>query len=173
MFMLSEKMVKTLNYQINRELYSAYLYMSMAAYAAESGLSGAANWFEVQTKEEMTHAQKIYNYVNQHGARVILDAIEAPPKDFKSIRAAFELTLEHEKIVTGLIRALVKTAKEENDTATEIFLQWFVTEQVEEEASASEILQRLKLVGDEGGGLFMIDRELGTRTFAPPVINQE
>lgn len=166
--MISKNMLKNINHQINRELYSAYLYMSMAAYAAEAGFSGAANWFEVQTKEEMTHAQKLYDYVNQQGGRVILEAIEAPPKDFKSIQAAFELTLEHEKIVTGLIHALVKIAKEENDAATEIFLQWFVTEQVEEEASASEILQRLKMVGTEGGGLFMIDRELGARTFTPP-----
>jgi len=165
--MLSKKMLDSLNYQINRELYSAYLYMSMAAYAADSGLNGAANWFEVQTKEEMSHAQKFYNYVLQQGGRVVLDSIEAPPIEFKSILEPFEETLRHEKVVTGLINDLVKTAREENDNATEIFLQWFVTEQVEEEASAAEIIQKLKLVGNEGGGLFMIDKELAQRVFTP------
>ena len=166
--MLSKKMLNSINHQINRELYSAYLYLSMASYAVDAGLNGAANWFEVQAKEEMTHAQKFYNYVNQQGGRVILEAIEAPPKDFKSILKPFEETLKHEKVVTGLINDLVKIAKEENDNATEIFLQWFVTEQVEEEASAAEIIQKLKLVGTEGGGLFMVDNELGQRVFTPP-----
>jgi ferritin len=168
--MISDKMLKSINYQINRELYSAYLYMAMAAYATDQGLTGAANWFEVQTKEEMTHAQKFYMYVNQQGRRVVLDAIEAPPKDFKSILHAFEETLAHEKIVTRLINDLVKCAHDENDNATQIFLQWFVTEQVEEEASALEYVQKLKLVGDSGGGLYMIDKELATRVFTPPVL---
>jgi ferritin len=139
----------------------------MAAYAADTGLSGIGNWFEVQAKEEMAHAQKFYNYVVQQGGRVVLDAIEAPPSEFKSILEPFEETLKHEKGVTKLINDLVKIAKDENDNATEIFLQWFVTEQVEEEASAAEIIQKLKLVGNEGGGLFMIDKELGQRVFTP------
>jgi len=141
----------------------------MAAYVADAGMSGAANWFEIQAKEEMSHAQRFYNYVLQQGGRVVLAAIEAPPKEYASVLSAFEETLKHEMVVTSLINDLVKVAKEENDNATQIFLQWFVSEQVEEEASANEIIQKLKLVGDAGGGLFMVDKELATRVFTPPV----
>lgn len=161
-------MEKQLNYQINRELFSAYLYMSMASYADSIGLAGFANWFSVQVKEEMAHSQIFYNYVNQQGGRVIFDAIEAPQADFSSAMQLFEVTLEHEKKVTSLINDLVKLAKNENDNATEIFLQWFVTEQVEEEASAKELIDKCKLVGNEGGGLFMIDRDLAARVFNVP-----
>ena len=166
--MITESMQKSINHQINRELYSAYLYLSMAAYAADCGLNGIAHWFEVQAKEEMSHAQKFYNYVNQQGGRVVLEAIEAPPEEYDSILETFEKTFEHEKKVTQLIHDLVDLAKKENDTATEIFLQWFVTEQVEEEATAMELMQKLKLVGPAGSGLFMFDKDLAGRTFTPP-----
>ena len=166
--MLSEKMVKSLNYQINRELYSAYLYLSMASYADSEGLSGFANWFKIQAKEEEYHAEKMYNYVNQQGRRVVLEAIEQPQTDFTSMVGLFEQTLKHEKVVTSLINGLVKLAREENDYATESFLQWYVTEQVEEEANPAEMIQKLKYVGKDGRGLLMLDKELAARIFTPP-----
>jgi len=170
--MLSEKMVMKLNYQINRELYSAYLYLSMASYADSEGLSGFANWFKIQAKEEEYHAEKMYNYVNQQGRRVVLEAIEQPQTDFTSIVGLFEQTLKHEKVVTSLINGLVKLAREENDYATESFLQWYVTEQVEEEANPTDMIQKLKFIGKDGRGLLMLDKELATRVFTPPPIKE-
>ncbi len=166
--MLSDKMIKAINGQINREMYSSYLYLGMASYAVSEGLSGIANWFNIQVQEELSHAHKMYDYVNQQGGRVVLLDIEQPPQEFSSIKELFEKTLEHEKIVTGLINQLVDFAKAEKDHATEIFLQWFVTEQIEEEANATDILQKMKLMGKDGNGLFMIDSELGKRVFTPP-----
>jgi len=171
--MLSKRMVKSLNHQINRELYSSYLYLSMASYAASEGLNGFANWFIVQGKEEMFHAEKIYNYVNQQGSRVLLEAIEQPPADFSSILDLFEKTLEHEKGVTAMINNLVKLAREENDYATESFLHWYVTEQVEEEANPTEIIQKLKFVGEDGRGLLMLNQELAARVFTVPATTEE
>ena len=168
--MLEKRMEASLNEQINKEIYSAYLYMAMAGYSAELGLNGCKNWFNIQVKEELSHAEKFYNYVIEQGGRVVLDAIAAPPKDFGSIIGAFEETLKHEKNVTTSIKELVRIAREEVDVATEIFLQWFVSEQVEEEATVSDILQKLKLVGDSGGGLFMLDNELGKRVFVAPTV---
>ncbi len=161
--MLSEKMEAALNQQLNRELYSAYLYLSMAAYSTSLGLKGCANWFTLQSNEEVTHAMKFYNYIHQQGRKVTLSAIEAPQKDYDSIIEAFNMTLEHEKKVTDLINKLMELARKENDVATEIFLQWFVTEQIEEESSVSEILQKLELTGDRGGPLLMVDRDLAQR----------
>jgi len=166
--MLSEKMVKSINNQINREIYSAYLYMGMASFAVSEGMAGVANWFNVQVQEELSHANKLYDYVNQQGGRIMLLDIEAPPQDFKTVNDLFQKTLEHEKVVTGLINGLVDIARAENDHATEIFLQWFVTEQVEEEANAMDILQRLKLMGSEGNALFLLDTELAKRVYTPP-----
>jgi len=165
--MLTDKMIEGLNEQINKEIYSAYLYLSMASYASTLGLNGFVNWFNVQVQEELSHAQKMYDYVVQQGYRVMLKAIDEPPQNFKSPINLFEETLSHEKIVTGLINNLVKIAKEENDNATEIFLQWYVTEQVEEEANPTEIIQKLKLTGKDGNGLLMIDNELAQRVFTP------
>jgi len=166
--MLSDKMVKSINHQINREHYSAYLYLSMASYAAAEGLNGFANWFAVQMKEEMFHAEKMYNYVNQQGSRVLLEAIEQPPTEFSSILDLFEKTLEHEKGVTAMINNLVKLARKEDDYATESFLQWYVTEQVEEEANPTDIIQKLKFVGKDGRGLLMMDKDLAARVFTVP-----
>ena len=163
--MLSDKMVDALNGQINKEMYSAYLYMSMSAYTEFIGLKGFANWFYIQYQEEMEHAMRIYSYVLEQGSQVKLMAIKEPPTEFGSPLEMFEQTLEHEKYVTQSINDLVELAIEQKDHATQIFLQWFVTEQVEEEGNDNEIIDKLKLAGKEGGGLFMIDKELSQRVF--------
>ena len=166
--MLNKKIEEALNSQINAEMYSSYLYLSMSAYFESTGLSGFANWMRAQAQEELMHAMKFYDYVNERGGRVILGPLEAPSSEWESPLATFEATYEHEQKVTGLINELVNFAMEEKDHATNTFLQWFVTEQVEEEASAIEIVNKLKLMGDAPGGLFMLDRELGARVFTMP-----
>jgi len=166
--MLSEKMQDALNKQLNAELYSAYLYLSMSAYFQSVNLGGFANWMRVQAQEELTHAMKFYDYVSERGSRVVLQPVEGPPTEWTSPLAVFEDTYRHEQKVTGLINELVNLAIAEGDHATNIFLQWFVTEQVEEEASADQIVQKLKLIGDTGSGLFMIDREIAQRVSVPP-----
>ena len=165
--MITDSITQAINNQINAEIYSAYLYLGMSAYATSTGLKGAANWFFVQSQEEMVHAQKFYNYIHSQGERVLLQAIAEPPSDYKSLLQAFEDTLAHEKKVTALINGLVELAGEEGDHATKVFLQWFVTEQVEEEESAKDAVERLKLAGDAGAGLFMVDNELAARVFTP------
>jgi len=171
--MLSEKMAEALNKQVNNEVYSAYLYMSMSAYSTFIGLKGFANWFMVQYKEEMVHAMKIFDYINDQGGQVKLMPIAQPPTEFGGALDMFEKTLAHEKFVTKSINDLVNLAIEEKDHATNIFLQWFVTEQIEEEANDNEIIAKLKLVGKEGNGLFMIDKELAARVFVPPATSNE
>lgn len=166
--MLSEEVQKALNGQLNREMYSAYLYLSMSAYFQSLNLGGFANWMQVQAQEEMVHAMKFYDFINERGGRVILLPLEAPPIEWDSPLDAFQEAYEHEKIVTGLINNLMELALSEHDHATQIFLHWFVTEQVEEEDSTNEVVQKIKLVGDAQGGLFMIDQELGQRVFTPP-----
>jgi ferritin len=160
-------MLSALNKQINKEIYSAYLYMSMSAYSQYTGLKGFANWFMVQYNEEMEHAMKIYTYVNDQGEQVKLMAIDEPPVEFDSPLDMFEKTLDHEKFITKSINELVDIAIAEKDHATVIFLQWFVTEQIEEEGNDNDIINQLKLVGDNGNGLIMLDRELGSRVFTP------
>jgi ferritin len=166
--MITKRMEDALNEQIKNELYSSYLYLAMAAWFNDKNLNGFSHWMRMQAKEEDLHAMKFYDYVLDQGARVDLRAIEGPPMDFASVSGVFEKTLEHERKVTALIHNLVNIAREEKDVATEIFLQWFVTEQVEEEATADEILQQVKLVKESGSGLLMIDRQLATRVFTPP-----
>lgn len=169
--MISEKMVNALNVQINKEMYSAYLYMSMSAYSSNIGLNGFAKWFMVQYQEEMVHAMKLYNYLLDQGAQVELMAIEKPPQEFGTMPPALDMfyaTLEHEKFITESINDLVDLAIEEKDHATQVFLQWYVTEQIEEEGNDNEIINKLKLAGEEGNGLFMIDKELAARVFTPP-----
>jgi len=168
--MLSKKMQDALNKQTNAELYSAYLYASMSAYFESVNLRGFANWMRVQTQEEVMHAYKFYNYINERGGRVALQAIEAPPQEWDSPLAAFEAVRVHEQKVTGLINDLVNLAISEGDHATNNFLQWFVSEQIEEEASAHDVVQKLNLVGEESSGLFMLDREMGLRIFTPPAV---
>ncbi|HID43577.1 MAG TPA: ferritin [Archaeoglobaceae archaeon] len=165
--MLSERVLESLNRQLNAELYSAYLYLSMSAYFESINLKGFANWMRIQAKEELTHAMRFYDYISERGGRIKLMAIEEPPFEWKSPLDAFEAVYNHEVKVTGMINNLVDTAIEEKDHATYNMLQWFVAEQVEEEASADEIVQKLRLVGNEGSGLFMIDQELAKRTFVP------
>ena len=161
--MLTEKMQTALNGQLNAELYSSYLYLSMNAYFKSVNLDGFANWMYYQAQEELEHSMKFYDFVIQRGGKVQLTQIEAPPTEWDSPMAIFEATLEHEQKVTGLINDLVEVALEERDHATQIFLQWFVTEQVEEEDSVGNVLEQLKLLGDAKGGLFMMDRELAKR----------
>ncbi len=161
--MITEKVEKALNEQVNAEIYSAYLYLSMSSYFDSVNLPGFAQWMKAQAQEEMVHAMKIYNYVIERGGRMLLGAIEAPQTQWENPVAAFEATLEHERKVTAMINNLVEIALAEKDHATNIFLQWFVSEQVEEEASVDAVLQKLKMIGSQGQGLFMIDRELGSR----------
>jgi ferritin len=161
--MLPDRMEKALNGQVNAELYSSYLYLSMNAYFKSVNLDGFANWMYAQAQEELMHAMKLYDFINQRGGRSLLAAIEAPPDQWDSPLAVFEDTLKHEQKVTGLINGLVDIAMEERDHATQIFLQWFVTEQIEEEESVGNVLEQLKLLGDVKQGLFMMDRELAAR----------
>jgi ferritin len=165
-------MVEALNRQGNREIYSAYLYLSMSSYSTFKGLKGFANWFMVQYQEEMVHAMKIYDYINDQGERVKLMAIEQPPTEFGSPLEMFEKTLKREKFVTKCINDLVNLAIEEKDHAAKIFLQWLVTEQIEEEANDNDIITKLRLVGKEGNRFFMIDKELATRVFVPPAASE-
>ena len=162
--MISEKMQEAINGQLNAELYSSYLYLSMNAYFKSINLDGFANWMHFQAQEELTHAMKLYDFINQRGGKVNLLQIEAPPALWSSPQAVFEATLEHEQKVTGLINELVELALAEHDHASNIFLQWFVSEQVEEEESVTGVLEQLKLMGEAKGGLFMIDRELAKRS---------
>ena len=166
--MLSKKLLDALNEQINKEMYSAYLYMSMSAHCTNIGLPGFANWFMVQYKEEMEHAMKIFDYVNDQSGRVKLKTIEEPQSTFKDAMDMFQKTLEHEQFITKSINELVDLAFKERDHATQIFLQWFVTEQIEEEGNDNDIIAKLKLAGDKGNGLFMIDKELGARVYVSP-----
>jgi ferritin len=160
---LSQKMQDALNEQINEELASAYIYLSMAAYCESIALPGFAHWMRAQTEEEMEHAMKFFDYINDRGGRVQLQAIDGPPVDFDGPTAVFEKTLEHEQFITGRIHKLYSMAVEENDYASQILLQWFVDEQVEEEKSATEILDVLKRIGDKGHALVMLDRQLAQR----------
>jgi len=167
--MLSKTMEKAINGQINAELYSSYMYLGMSAWFTAKGLAGFANWMRQQAQEEMFHAIKMYDFVGGRGGRVVLAAIDKPPGDWQTSIEVFQATLAHEQKVTGLINDLVNQAMDERDHASNIFLQWFVTEQVEEEANATAILDKLKLIGKETGGLFALDQELALRVFTLPV----
>ena len=170
--MLKEKIEKALTKHLNAELYSSYLYLSMAAYFESINLKGFANWMRVQTQEELVHAMKFYDFIIERGGKAVLSSIEGPPTEWASPLAVFEHAYEHEQKVTGLINNLVDLSIAEQDHATNNFLQWFVAEQVEEEASADEVVQKIKLMGDASGGLFMLDSELGQRVFTPPAAAQ-
>jgi ferritin len=156
-------MQAALNKQINAELHSAYIYLSMAAYFEDKNLTGFAHWMRVQAKEELGHAMKFFDFIVERRGRVLLEPVAAVPIEWASPLAVFENALAHEQKVTGLIHGLVNLAIEERDHAANSFLQWFVDEQVEEEASADAIVQQLKLAGDSGVALLMLDRELGAR----------
>lgn len=170
--MINNKLEDQINYQINRELYSEYLYLSMAAYLENKGLPGMANFMIVQTQEEHFHVMKFYKYLNERGGKVVLDTIEQPPVKFDSPLAVFEEGLKHEGLVTSLINKLMDVAIEVNDHATKSFLNWYVDEQVEEEASFKNILDKMNLINGKGDGLLMLDKELAMRVFTPPVTNK-
>ncbi len=163
--MLSKRMEEALNEQINAEFASAYLYLSMGSWFEEKNLEGMANWMMIQFKEEQTHALKFFQYVVERGGRVNLKPIAGPKTSWNNVIEVFEETLEHEKLVTSLINKLVDIAIEERDHATNNMLQWFVGEQVEEEANADKIINQLKMIGDHPQGIFMLDRELASRVF--------
>lgn len=166
--MLKDRMKDALNRQLNRELYSAYLYLAMEAHFESMKLKGFANWMRVQVQEELLHATKFYDFINARDGRVILAEIESPPLKWESPMDAFKKANEHEQKVTEMINDLVDLAIKEKDHATNAFLQWFVTEQVEEEANTDDVVQKLKLVGDNVTNLFELDKELGMRVFVPP-----
>lgn len=165
--MLTQKIGDALNRQMNRELFSGYLYLSMSAYFESSNLPGFASWMKIQVQEEMVHSMKFFGFINERDGRALMQDIEAPQTRWESPAAAFADALKHEQMVTGLINDLVDLSIEEKDHATNSFLQWFVTEQVEEESTANDVLQKIKLAGD-GAGLFMLDQQLGQRVFTPP-----
>jgi len=166
--MISKKIEDALNEQINAELYSAYLYLSMAAYFESANLPGFANWMRVQTQEELFHAMKLYDYIFERGGKVTLSPVDAPPSDWDCPLAVFEATLEHEQKVTRLINDLVSLARTEKDNASEIYLQWYVHEQVEEENNVGTILDQLKLIKDSPQALFMMDNQIAQRVFTSP-----
>ena len=166
--MLNNKIVDALNAQINAELWSAYLYLSMGMQFEANGHAGFANWFKIQFQEEQAHAQIFINYVNQRGGRVELKAIDAVPTHWDSPLDAFKATLEHERKVTALINNLYSIAEAENDYATRDRLNWFVSEQVEEEDNCRQLIDKYSLIGDNGMGQYMLDQELGARTYTAP-----
>ncbi|WP_297898774.1 ferritin [Methanobrevibacter sp.] len=165
--MVNAKMEEALNKQLNAELYSGYLYLSMAAYFEEIDLGGFANWMRVQAQEELSHGMRFYDYIVQRGARVTLYEIEKPQSSWESPVDVFEHVLSHEKTVSGLIDDLVDLSIEERDHSTNNFLQWFVAEQVEEEESASSALNKVKLANESSNGLFLVDSDFGTRVYTP------
>lgn len=166
--MMKREMEDALNDQINAELYSSYLYLAMAGWFESINLPGFTNWMKVQAQEELVHAMKFFSYVAERQGRIELKAIETPPKEWESPLAAFEAAYAHEQHITDRINKLVDLALKLSDHAANNLLQWFVAEQVEEEATADGIVQHLKLVKGEGQGLFMIDRELAGRVFVMP-----
>ena len=166
--MIGSRMQQAMNQQIQHEMASAYLYLSMAAFFHSRSLDGMAQWMKVQALEEQGHAMRFFDHIIERGGNVELLAIEAPETAWASPVAAFEAAHAHEQFITGRIDELVQIAREENDNAAAMMLQWFVTEQVEEEATASKTVDTLKMIGDSGHGLLMADRELGTRVYTPP-----
>lgn len=161
--MLSRKLQDALNEQIKNELYSGYLYLAMSAYFEANNLPGFAHWMRVQAGEEQEHALKFFDFIVDRGGRVVLQAIDQPPVEFQSPLAVFEATLVHEQKVTGLINKLYELAVAENDYPAQVMLQWFINEQVEEEKNATQIVETLKMIGEKGQALIMLDRELGQR----------
>jgi ferritin len=166
--MLTKKIEEALNEQLGRELYSAYLYLSMSSHSTNTGLKGFANWFMVQYHEEMFHAMKLYEYINLQGGKVLLAALAQPPSEFESPLEMFTKTLEHERFITKSINELMELAIAEKDHATQIFLHWYVTEQIEEESNDNEIIAQLRIIRDNPQGLMMLDRELAGRTTTVP-----
>ena len=171
--MFTKKMEDAINKQINAEIWSSYLYLSMSAYFEHQNLSGMANWMKVQAQEELTHAMKFFHYINERGGRVLLSAIDKTETEWDCPQSAFEDALAHEQKVTAMIDNLMDIAIAEKDHASRSMLTWFVDEQVEEEANATAIIEQLKMIGkDRGPGLMMLDRELAARVFVDETQNQ-
>ena len=166
--MISPKIQDAINAQINAELWSAYLNLAMGMHFESEGRAGIANWFRIQFKEEQAHAEIFINYLNSRGGRVVLKPIDAVPESWESPLAAFEATLAHEQKVTALINNLYALAEAEHDYATRGKLDWFVSEQVEEEETATNFIERLKLIGNDGLALYMLDQELASRVYNVP-----
>ncbi len=166
---MKQKMEDALNKQVNAEMYSSYLYLAMESYFQSISLSGFAKWMRGQVQEEMFHGMKIYDYVHERGGRAQFEAIAKPDTEWKSPLAAFEHILAHEEVVTELINDLIDVALDVRDHATKAFLDWFIIEQVEEESTVGEIVDRLRLIGDDSSGLFLLDSELAKRVFTLPV----
>ena len=167
--MISEKLFNELNKQINFEFYSAHLYLAMAAYCAAEDFDGFANWFKVQAEEEKFHAMKFYNYVNEMNGRVLLQGMPDPQNDYKSLLDAFQVSYNHEKLVTSKIYNLTDIATAEKEHATISLLKWFIDEQVEEETTFSSLVKRLGRINDDPTSLYLLDTELAARVFVPPV----
>ena len=161
--MAPQQVVEAFNAHLNKEFYASYLYLSMAAYCQSINLPGFARWLRLQSQEELSHAMKFFDFLDDRDARVQLAGVQQPPADFESPQRLFEQVLAHEQAVTKEIDQLYGLAVELNDYASQVFLQWFISEQVEEEKTASEIVENLKLIGDDKTGLLMLDRELGRR----------
>lgn len=168
--MINEKVGKILNEQVNKEFYSAYLYLSMSAYFSDMGLLGFANWMRVQFQEEQAHAMLIYDFLINRGEKVILTSVGTPLNHWDNPLNVMEDVLKHEIYVTGLINNIVAVAEEAKDRATMSYMNWFVDEQVEEEANAKEIIDKLKLIGDDKSALYLLDKDLLTRVFVQPMI---
>jgi ferritin len=165
---INDKLQKALNAQINAEVFSSYLYLSMSAWFEAQDLPGFANWMRIQAKEEDFHVQKMFDYVIERGGRVILEAVDKPQSDWDSAIEVFEQAYAHEQSITARIHDLVELANEEKDRATQSFLQWYVDEQVEEEASADQVVKSLRLGAGQPVAMLMLDREMAARVFTPP-----
>jgi ferritin len=162
---MNTKLENAINEQMNFEIYSSYLYMAISSYFKNENLNGFANWMAIQAQEELTHTMKFYNYLHEREGKVIFEAIAKPPVSWESPLKAFEAAYEHEKIVTSRISDLMDLAIQVKDHATHTALQWYITEQVEEEASVLNIIRQLRLIKNAPNGMFMLDRELAQRTF--------
>src|SRR5262245_14120076 len=165
--MLNKTIQSAINDQIKHEFYSAYLYLAMSAYCETINLPGFAHWMRVQYQEELTHALKFFDFVNDREGSVELQALDQPPSEFQSPLDIFQQSLEHERKISGLIHRLYELAVKEKDYPTQALLQWFITEQVEEEKNASQVVEQLKMIGNDGGALLLLDRELGARGTGP------
>lgn len=168
--MINQKVEKIIIDQVNKELYSAYLYLSMSAYFSNIGLLGFANWMMVQTQEEQAHGMLMYDYLINRGVKVTLGAIDSPPSDWENPLHVMEEVLKHEEYVTSLINDIMSVAEEAKDRATMSYFNWFVDEQVEEEGNAQDIISKLKLIGDDKSALYLLDKDLAARVFVAPVI---
>ena len=169
--MINQKVGKILNSQVNKELYSAYLYLSMSAYFSDKGLLGFANWMRIQAQEEQAHAMLIYDFLINRGEKVVLTAVDAPPNNWENSLSVMEEVLKHEVYVTGLINDIISIAEEVKDRATISYMNWFIDEQVEEEANSQDIISKLKLIGDDKSALYLLDKDLAARVFVQPTIN--